>query len=252
MRAMFRVLLLIVTGAVPSAAQITVSPQRIAGLSPANWSIGDGGPAVDALLGPSALAWDRAGNLLIADTRNQRIRRMTPGGAISTLLNQDGVVSMAVDSKGNLYVSVSPSSYTDRAHIFEFSPAVFSPVGSKAEIPNPGSSGIAPAIAIDAADNLYITDQPAGAGGFVWKRSPSGSVQKIAGKAGPGGLPGQGGPALEVTLAGPHALAFDRSGNLLIADFDGVLRLNPDGTLVLLFGRLGPQRIAPAADGSIY
>ncbi len=86
MRAMFRVLLLIVTGAVPSAAQITVSPQRIAGLSPANWSIGDGGPAVDALLGPSALAWDRAGNLLIADTRNQRIRLMTPGGVISTHL----------------------------------------------------------------------------------------------------------------------------------------------------------------------
>src|SRR5438876_7866417 len=134
---MFLVLLLIVTGAVPSAAQIMVSPQRIAGLSPANWSIGDGGPAVDALLGPSALAWDRAGNLLIADTRNQRIRRMTPGGAISTLLNQDGVVSMAVDSKGNLYVSVFP--YNDRVHIFEFSP-----VGSKAEIPNPGSPGIAP------------------------------------------------------------------------------------------------------------
>src|SRR5258707_5507790 len=250
MRAMFRVLLLIVTGAVPSAAQITVSPQRIAGLSPANWSIGDGGPAVDALLGPSALAWDRAGNLLIADTRNQRIRRMTPGGVISTLLNQDGAVSMAVDSKGNLYVSVFPNSYTDRAHIFEFSPAGFSPVGSKAEIPNPGSSGIAPAIAIDAADNLYITDRPADGGGFVWKRSPSGSVQKIAGKAGPG-LPSQGGPALEVTLAGPHALAFDRSGSLLIADFAGVLRLNPDGTLVRLFGR-SPQRIAPAADGSIY
>src|SRR5437870_1694845 len=263
MRAMFRVLLLIVTGAAPSAAQITVSPQRIAGLSPANWSIGDGGPAVDALLGPSALAWDRAGNLLIADTRNQRVRRMTPGGVISTLFNQDGVVSMAVDSKGNLYVSVFPNSYTDRAHILEFSPAGFSPIGSQAEIPNPGSSGIAPAIAIDAADNLYITDQPAGAGGFVWKRSPSGSVQKIAGKAGPGGLPSQGGPALEVTLAGPHALAFGRSGSLLIADFYGVLRLNPDGTLVRLFG-LNPdgtlvrlfgqslQRIAPAADGSIY
>src|SRR5438445_214104 len=252
MRAMFRFLMLILAGAVPSAAQITVSPQRIDGLSPANWPIGDGGPAVDALLGPSALAWDRAGNLLIADTRHQRIRRMTPGGAISTLLNQDRVVSMAVDSKGNLYVSVFPNSISDRAHIFEFSPAGFSPVGSKAEIANPGSSGIAPAIAIDAADNLYITDQPANAGGFVWKRSPSGSVQKIAGKAGPAGLPGQGGPALEVTLAGPHALAFDRSGSLLIADFYGVLRLNPDGTLVRLFGPGQPQRIAPAADGSIY
>jgi uncharacterized protein (TIGR03437 family) len=245
---MLRVSLFMLAAAVPSAAQIAVSPQRIAGLAPANWSIGDGGPAVDALNTPSALAWDRAGNLLIADSRNQRIRRMTPGGAISTLFNQDGVVSMAVDSQGNLYVSVSPASYSDQAHIFEFSPA-----GGKAEIPNPGSPGIAPAIALDAADNLYITDQKEG-GGFVWKRSPSGAVQKIAGKAAPGGLPGPGGPALEVTLAGPHALAFDPSGNLLIADYDGVLRLNPDGTLTRLFEDVWsrPRRIAPAADGSIY
>src|SRR5438132_12239767 len=110
MRAMFRVLLLIVTGAAPSATQITLSPQRIAGLSPANWSIGDGGPATDALLSPSALAWDRAGNLLIADNRNQRIRRMTPDGIISTLFNQAAVCSMAEDSNGNLYASVLPDS----------------------------------------------------------------------------------------------------------------------------------------------
>jgi uncharacterized protein (TIGR03437 family) len=246
---MFRVLLLMLAGAVPSAAQITVSPQRIAGLPPANWSIGDGGPAVDALLTPSAIAWDRAGKLLIADSRNLRIRRMTPNGAISTLLIQDGVAGMAVDSQGNLYVSVAPSSFTAQVHILEFSPA-----GGEAEIPNPGSSGIAPAIALDAADNLYITDQLAAGGGFVWKRSPSGAVQKIAGTAAPGGLPGPGGPALEVTLAGPHALAFDRSGNLLIADSDGVLRLNPDGTLTRLFEDVWsrPRRIAPAADGSIY
>src|SRR6266478_6611309 len=148
MRAMFRVLLLILAGAVPLAAQITVSPQRIAGLSSANWSIGDGGPAVDALLGPSALAWDRAGNLLIADSRNRRIRLMTPGGVISTLLNQDGVFSMAMDSKGNLYVSMFPNSYAAPAHIFEFSHAGFSSFSSKAEIPNPASTGAPSAIAI--------------------------------------------------------------------------------------------------------
>jgi uncharacterized protein (TIGR03437 family) len=246
---MLRVLLFMLAAAVPSAAQIAVSPQRIAGLAPANWSIGDGGPAVDALLTPSALAWDRAGNLLVADGRNLRIRRMTPNGAISTVLIQDGVAGMAVDSQGNLYVSLSPNSFTASVHIVEFSPA-----GGEAEIPNPGSSGIAPAIALDAADNLYITDQSAAGGGFVWKRSPSGAVQKIAGKAAPGGLPGPGGPALEVTLAGPHALAFDPSGNLLIADYDGVLRLNPDGTLTRLFEDVWsrPRKIAPAADGSIY
>src|SRR5438128_2436534 len=173
---MFRVLLLVLAGTTPLASQIAVTPIRIGGLSPADWSIGDGGPAIDALLNPTALAWDRAGNLLIADSRNQRIRRLTPDGVISTLLSQAGVVSMAVDSKGNLYVSVSPNSYSDQGHILEFSPA-----GGKTEIPNPGSSRIPPAIAIDAKDNLYITDQANEGGGFVWKRSPSGAVEKIAG-----------------------------------------------------------------------
>jgi len=192
------------------------------------------------------LTWDRAGNLLIADIRNQRIRRLTPGGVISTVLSQDGVASMAVDSKGNLYVSVNTYSYHEAAHIY-----VFSPFGNQTEIPNPGSPGSAPALAIDAADNLYITDQGASGSGFVWKRSPSGSEEIVAGKAGPVGTPSPGGPALQVTLFGPHALAFDSSSDLLIADYDGVLRLNPDGTLVRLFED-SVARMARASDGSIY
>src|SRR5579872_5929975 len=152
----FRVWLFLLAAAAPLASQIAVTPLRVAGLPPAAWPIGDGGPAVDALLTPSVLTWDRNGNLLVADTRNQRIRRLAADGVISTLFNQDGVVSMAVDSRGNVYVSVYPTTYTKPGQIFQFSPA-----GVRAEIPNPGSPGFAPAIAIDTADNLYITDQPA-------------------------------------------------------------------------------------------
>ena len=166
---MLRLFLLMLVAAAPVAAQITVAPQRIAGLPPDNWSTGDGGRPVDALLTPTALAWDRSGNLLIADSRNQSIRRLTPGGTISTLLNQAAVISMAVDSRGNLYVSASPASYYGPASIYEISLA-----GAKTQIPNPASSDGLSAIAIDAADNLYITDQSASGGGLVWKRSPSG------------------------------------------------------------------------------
>jgi len=50
---------------------------------------GDGGPAVNALLsGPAAIAIDRENNLYIADTGNNRIRRITPGGQISTVAAQ--------------------------------------------------------------------------------------------------------------------------------------------------------------------
>jgi hypothetical protein len=86
---MLRILGLILAGAAFSAAQITVFPQRIAGVPITEWSIGDGGPAINALLTPTALAWDRAGNLLIADSRNQRIRRLAPDGTISTVVPGD-------------------------------------------------------------------------------------------------------------------------------------------------------------------
>ncbi|HEY2016089.1 MAG TPA: hypothetical protein VGH38_21450 [Bryobacteraceae bacterium] len=236
----FRAWLLLLAGATPLASQIAgtqiaVTPLRIAGLSAAAWPIGDGGPATEALLSPSVLTWDRNGNLLIADTRNHRIRRLTPDGVISTLFNQDGVSGMAVDSQGNLYVSVYPTSYDKPGQIFRFSPA-----GVKAEIPNPGSPGFAPAIAIDRADGLYITDQLPQGGGLVWKRSSLGPVVQVT--------------TVASGLSGPRGLAFDSSSNLLIADSDGILRLNPDGTLVRLMNDAWsrPRRIAAAADGSIY
>ncbi len=186
---MLRILGFILAGAAFSAAQVTVFPQRIAGVPIAEWSIGDGGPASNALLTPTALAWDRAGNLLIADSRNQRIRRLAPDGTISTVVPQiAGVYSMAVDSRGNLYVSVSPPAITAPAQILEIAPS-----GGVTQIAGAGSMSISPGIAIDGADNLYIADQTADGGGFVWKRSALGTVQKIAG-SGRAAFPASPGP----------------------------------------------------------
>src|SRR5205814_1055211 len=51
---------------------------------------GDGGPATTAELhGPSGIAFDSAGNLFIADSLNHAVRRMTPGGAITTITSSD-------------------------------------------------------------------------------------------------------------------------------------------------------------------
>ncbi len=246
---MLRALVVILAEAAALQAQITVSPQRIAGVPPSAWPIGDGGPATDALLTPTALAWDRSGNLLIADSRNQRVRRLASDGTISTVFTQTGsMYSMAVDSKGNLYTSVAAATVTDQPQLLEWAPN-----GSVTVIQSPGTMQVPPGIAIDAADNLYITDQAAEGGGFVWKLTPQGAAVKVAGYAVVGGIPGSSGPALQVTLGGPHALSFDSSGNLLIADWAGILRLNPDGTLTRFVGDwTWPVKIAGAPDGSVY
>ncbi|MEP7105886.1 MAG: LuxR C-terminal-related transcriptional regulator [Chloroflexota bacterium] len=73
---------------------------------------GDGGPAAAARLNaPHGLAFDGEGNLYIADTGNNRVRRVTPTGTISTVAGTGSPdqlkfpTGLAVDAGGNLYVA---------------------------------------------------------------------------------------------------------------------------------------------------
>jgi trimeric autotransporter adhesin len=84
---------------------------------------GDGGAAVNAEIGPGALAVDRAGNLYVADRNHNSVRMITPDGIISTVAG-DGTntlddnpsaasaplgspTGVAVDHSGNLFISSS-------------------------------------------------------------------------------------------------------------------------------------------------
>ncbi len=67
---------------------------------------GDGGPAVDALLNtPGAMAADAGGNLYIADTGNERIRKVDARGVIETIAELDEPAGVAVDAAGTVYVA---------------------------------------------------------------------------------------------------------------------------------------------------
>jgi len=69
-------------------------------------------------------------------------------------------------------------------------------------------------VAVDGAGNLYI---PAASQNRVFKVAPSGTLTVLAG-TGLGGYGGDGGPARDATLNGPHAVAVDAAGNVFIAD----------------------------------
>jgi sugar lactone lactonase YvrE len=95
---------------------------RVAG-APGGGQLGDGGPATNARLNsPDGITVDSAGNVYIADSANQRIRKVTASGTITTLAGNgtmgysgDGSAAtnanlslplgVAVDSRGTLYVS---------------------------------------------------------------------------------------------------------------------------------------------------
>ena len=158
------------------------------------------GGATGALLDtPTALVLDAAGNLYIADTNNNRIRKVGTDGNISTFA---GTGQAASSGDGGPATSA----------------AMNRPEG----------------LAMDSAGNLYIADT---ASHRVRKISPDGTITTVAGN-GNGGFQGDGGPATQASLYYPKGLAVDPSGNLYIADWlnSRIRVVTPDGIISTVAG----------------
>ena len=141
---------------------------------------GDGGPADSAALYlPNAVAFDDSMNMYIADSYNNRIRKVTPAGIIST-----------VAGNGN-------------------------PGYNGDDIPADSASLCAPSsVAFDARGNMYIADDCTNR---IRQVSPAGIITTLAGN-GILGYAGDGGPASLAELVAPAFITLDRLGNYYIAD----------------------------------
>ena len=144
---------------------------------------GDGGSALDPatkLNGPWGLASDIQGDLFIADLNNNRIRKVSAAGMITTVVG-DGTNGYATDGQISTATSVS----------------------------NPA------AVAVDVAGNLYVADS--GHNTVRKVNAATGITLAIAGNSNPT-FAGDGGPATMAGLYGPYALTLDSQGNLYVAD----------------------------------
>ena len=216
---------------------------------------GDGGPAISAQLSfPYALAFDRAGDLFIADSSNDVIREVTPDGNITTVAGTnvpgysgDGGPAtnaqlydpsgVAVDSTGNLYIADSNNHVirevlaggeilTLGGNRYPGYSGDGGPVGS-AQFNYPKG------LAIDAAGNLYVADF---GNSVIRMITPNGAVTTVAGTGTPGYL-GDGGPAIHAELAYPESVALDSAGNLYIADSaNQVIREVSNGSIATIAG----------------
>ena len=197
-----------------------VTPQgtitTVAGTGSAGFS-GDGGPATSAQVVAWAVAVDASGNLFIVDGANNRIRKVTPQGTITTVAGNGCLL---------------PGSYTG-CFSGDGGPAVaaslYSPYG----------------VAVDASSNLFIADT---GNQRIRKVTPQGTITTVAGTgtgySGAGisaGFSGDGGPATSAQLSNPRGVAVDGSGNLFIADFcnNRIRKVTPQGTITTVAGSGG-------------
>jgi uncharacterized protein (TIGR03437 family) len=232
--------------------------QTVAAYAP-SFPIGDGGPAQFATLSlPSDLALTADGALLISDRANQRIRRISPAGTITTVagtgtagstfpgpaLEQKfrGPQFVASDPNGGFYVSEG----CDVLHVTAKGDGI--PI-------YPIVPGCPSGIAVDPKGNLYVADV---VGNQVFMISPAGKSTLVAGNGQPA-FGGDNGPATAASLNGPYGLALDANGALYVADRDSnkVRKIAPDGTITTIYTSTssfqdGLQHVAVDRQGNVY
>jgi len=237
----------------------------IAGTGTGGFS-GDGGPATKAEFAyPYGITMDNHGNLLIVDEDNQRIRKITPNGIITTIAgtnggttntgkgtlggyNGDSILAttaqlnvpydVKVDKHGNIYIADDQNNRirkVDTAGIV----TTFAGTGNLPFHGNYGDGG--PAIkanlyypvglAIDTIGNVFVVDQS----NRVRKIDTSGIITRVAG--GGSGL-GDGGLATNATLNEPFGIVVDNAGNLYIADTynNRIRKVSTNGIITTIVG----------------
>ena len=197
---------------------------------------GDGGPAIDALFSsPRGLAMDAARNLYVADTGNNRIRKISADGMVTTIAGGgtgadcnnctatsavlNGPLGVAVDAAGIVYIAD-----TANCAVRKVSPGITGMISTLASFPASQHCRTPSAVATDHAGNLYAAISATGAtfaDGFIVRIAPDGTITNV--------VQGVGNPA---------ALAFDAAGSLYIANFfpSIVYRLDPGGVLTPVAG----------------
>src|SRR5204863_4403772 len=146
-------------------------------------NLGDGGPATAAQFGAiQGIALDRWGNLYVADTDGQRVRKINPAGMVSAIAGT-GVPGFSGDG----------------------GPA------SAAQLNLPYG------LAVDLAGYLYIADL---GNQRIRRVSPDGTISTVAGNGRKASGP-DGGQAVETSLLTPRNVALDPAGYLYISEFEG-------------------------------
>jgi hypothetical protein len=189
---------------------------------------------------PVGLVMDSAGNFYVVDSGNNRIRKITAAGVVTTFAGTtqgygdatgttarfNNPFALAIDSSDNLYVTDS-SNYCIR----KITPAgvvttlagstvqgFVNGTGTAAQFYSPSG------VAVDATGTVFVTDTNYSTDAYIRKITPAGVVTNYAGGA-PGYAEGTVGVA---KLQAPHAITGDAFGNLYVTEYTRIRAIRKD------------------------
>jgi hypothetical protein len=178
---------------------------------------------------PTGVTTDAAGNVYVADSYNQAIRKITSAGVVSTIAGNPtpGGPSMGGSADG------TGSNATFQLSVIPF--------------PSPTSLNVPTChggVAADATGNLYVADC---GNDTIRKITASGVVTTLAGVAGAAGSADGTGPGAH--FSNPTGVATDGAGNIYVADAGNntIRKITPGGVVTTLAGTAG---ITGSADGT--
>jgi sugar lactone lactonase YvrE len=214
--------------------------------------------AAAQFIGPAGMASDTAGNLYVADSGNNVIRRISPAGVVTTVAGNgtygsvDGnaataefasPMALALDKAGNIYVA-DTNNHTIRkitpagvVSVFAGAPQVSGSadgVGASARFASPSG------IAVDGSGNVYVSDTY---NHTIRKITSNGVVTTLAGVAGSSGDDDGTGTAARFYF--PNGITVDDTGNIYVADTlnQTIRRINSSGVVITVAGVAQQQGI---------
>ena len=238
---------------------------------------GDKGAALAAKMAfPSGIFAFSNGDMLLADTGNFRVRRVT-GGTIDTIAGtsiNDGLTALsslfngphglAEDASGNIFIA---DTYNHRIRkLTTVTGTVTTIVGTGTAGSLEGRINSPDDVAIDSKGLLYFSDT---ANNRIMQIQPDGTARIFAG-TGADGYTGDGSFAKNARLSLPRALVFDKADTLYFSDYGNarVRKVTADGLIQLVGGNgsaqfsgdggnaksagMNPRGLAVDSDGTLY
>ena len=268
------------SGVAAVAVNVYAEVITLTGGGAAGFADGDRGAA--RFNDPQGIAVDAAGMLYVADGGNQRIRKVTTAGVVTTLAgsgtaafsNGSGAAAsfsapqgIAVHATGNIYVGDSDNNCIRKV----------TPAGVVTTLAGEGINGgnyvdgsatvarfnIPSGVTVDSAGNVYVAD-PGNA--RIRKVTPAGVVTTLAGLGNSVFADGTGAAA---SFNNPMGISVDSVGNAYVADNGNhrVRRVTPAGVVTTLAGSgaaafadgegptasfVGPTGVAVDGAGNVY